>query len=134
MTQGFQHWTELMSPNLLRFPPPPAASLEALLRKRTAERPPFVFVNLSAAHDPYLVRAGMRLPPDVDRDEAERLGRKARNFVCNTDGQERELAVLRMLYQGGVRAADAALEGVLEVLRGARLGRRPGHRGHVGSR
>ncbi|MGI9432025.1 MAG: sulfatase [Myxococcota bacterium] len=84
---------------------------------RAGQDPPFFgFVNLFDPHDPYEYHPEHTpLPPGVTPEEArdvrERLGRLP--AMCDRLPEPRELDILRALYWGDVRAADAKLEAIV---------------------
>jgi arylsulfatase A-like enzyme len=119
VNQGFERF-ELITPKVARLP----GALARWLRERRArneERPFFLFVNVVDAHAPYAVReSNPFLPEGVSADEARAVSQEKADYMC-AEGRERDLAILRGLYLGGVRAADDKLSYLLTVLGGAGL-------------
>lgn len=93
-------------------------------RRRDPARPFFLFVNLFGPHDPYDLHEDTRLPAGVAPEAAEAIGRGGpfqgvAEFagICDRVPPPGELAVLRGLYLGEVRAADDALRRIHGLLR-----------------
>ena len=88
------------------------------------DRPFFLFVNLFGPHDPYDLQEHTRLPAGVAPEAAEAIGRGGpfqgvAEFagICDRIPPPADLAVLRGLYLGEVRAADDALRRIHTRLR-----------------
>jgi len=87
---------------------------------RDPERPFFLFVNVLDAHAPYTVRAeNPWLPEGVGAGRARWVPQAPREYLCARESREEWIAILRGLYLGDVRAADAKLGAVLGLLEGA---------------
>lgn len=111
VNQGFEHYV-LLGPKLRRL----EGALAEWLRGRDPERPFFLFVNVVDAHTPYRVRdENPFLPEGVRAEEAAAVSQERGDYMCRP-GQSRELAILRGLYLGGVRAADTKLDYLLAIL------------------
>ncbi len=91
------------------------------LDTRQQGRPFFLFLNIMDAHSPYSVRqTNPFLPPGVGRERAQSVSaafsRELARFLCTLGPDDEEMAVLRGLYLGDVRAGDAKLGSVLADL------------------
>jgi len=96
-------------------------NLHAWAKARHDDRPFFLFVNVMDAHAPYRVRdRNPFLPPGVDTARAKATAPIGKRKLCTTRAGDPELAILHGLYLGNVRAADARLRDILEIVRGAR--------------
>ncbi len=122
MSQGFERFSAARAGNDAG-----AAALDLVrtvaswTRSRDVDRPFFLFVNVFDAHLPYRIRGeNPHLPPGATIAEA-RAVRQSPFRICDRLPSPRELAIMEGLYRGDVRAADAKLGAVLDVLRRARL-------------
>lgn len=119
MAQGFETFTEAKGGG-----PDIAAAVQAWAKKPHTGRPFFLFVNILDAHAPYSVRReNPYLPAGVSAERARAVSQKPEYYFCSHTPHERELAILRGLYLGDVRAADAKLARVLAALGRAGLRR-----------
>ncbi len=92
------------------------------LGERDRARPYLAFVNLMDAHLPYEVRGDDAfLPEGTSAGEARAISQDAAR-ICDALPPPSELAVLRSLYDGDVRAADRKLGALIERARGATEG------------
>lgn len=85
-------------------------------------RPRFVFVNLMDAHEPYTVRAeNPFVPADASEQELRRFAAPGITpfRICDRLPSPREIALLRGLYHGEARAADAKVAALREALLGS---------------
>lgn len=95
------------------------ASIETWLRTVPGRQPLFLFVNLMDPHAPYEVRAtNPYLPDTADVAEARAIEQTgAPQPFCHKPVSARQVSLLRGLYLGDVRAADAKLGAILNLLR-----------------
>ncbi len=99
-------------------------------RRADPNRPFFVFVNLFDPHDPYAMHEEYTRVAPADLAEARRIGDAqstrgiaAAHGMCGRLPPERELSILRALYLGEVRSADAKLGRIHAALAAAAPGR-----------
>jgi arylsulfatase A-like enzyme len=117
MTQGFEQFTNVRD-NGLDAP----TVVAEWLRRRDADRPFFLFVNLFDAHGPFEVRQqNPFLPPRVDPETARTVSQLPERHFCMTSQHDETMSILWGLYLGDVRAADAKLGMILEILRQGQL-------------
>ena len=101
-----------------------ASNVREWLAGRDQTRPFFLFLNIMDAHAPYLVRdTNPFLAADVSAEEAQSVARDLTDYRCAITPEDRTAAILRGLYLGNVRAADAKLGAVLAALETVRLPR-----------
>lgn len=113
--QGFDYF-RLIGPKRR----PLAAVLDRWLDRAPEDRPFFLFVNVVDSHAPYRVRKeNPYLPPGTTPEVAAAVSQDRGTYVCRADRFPREMAILRGLYLGDVRAADAKLAWVLDRLEAA---------------
>ena len=94
-----------------------AAMVKQWRAKRSADRPFFLFVNIMDAHWPYRVRdSNPYLPAGVSIEQARLAARDLESYRCNCAADDPSMQILRGLYLGNVRAADAKLGAVLAAL------------------
>jgi arylsulfatase A-like enzyme len=115
-TQGFEQFTTARGEGDTQ------AVVSSWLRARPAGRPFFLFVNVTDAHAPYLVRADNPFLPCCVSAAAADVVTQVRRTLCK-ERPDDEVAILRGLYLGGVADADAKLGEVLELLHDANLER-----------
>ncbi len=131
MAQGFGRFVVTTGFTLTHDAPEPrpdaaetVLAVREWLARRDGDRPFFLFVNLLDAHLPYLVRAETPfLPVGVTQDRARAVPQSPSEYLCQPRPRARDLAILHGLYLGGVRAADAKLGALLDLLRSAGLDR-----------
>lgn len=88
-----------------------------LARREPTQKPLFVFVNLLDAHAPYDVREeNPYVDPAVERGRLERLPERPHRLLCGGMPPPADVALLRGLYHGDVRAADAKLGVIRDAL------------------
>jgi arylsulfatase A-like enzyme len=131
MAQGFDRFVVTTGFTLTHDGPEPSPAAAETVRAvgewlgaRRADRPFFLFVNLLDAHLPYLVRSETPfLPAGVTPERARAVPQNPSEYLCQPRARTLDVAILHGLYLGGVRAADAKLGAVLELLRSAGLDR-----------
>jgi arylsulfatase A-like enzyme len=114
--QGFERFVNARDDDQVR------QAVSAWLVGRDGDRPFFLFVNITDAHAPYLVREENPFVPCCFDAELVKSASKVRRFLC-TDQPKDEIDVLRGLYLGGVARADAQLKEVVGQLQRAGLTR-----------
>jgi len=94
-----------------------ATVVKRWLAERSTDRPFFLFLNIMDAHWPYRVReTNPFLPGGVSTEDARSVAKDLERYRCNITRDDPELAILRGLYHGNVRIADAKLGAVLAAL------------------
>lgn len=115
MAQGFERFRFR---GVLKRGPAVETVLRRWLQRRSGAKPLFLFVNVLDAHWPYKVRGDDPfLPAGVSSEQARLVPQTAAHYLCSDEPRDAELAVLRGLYLGDVRAADSQLASVLQLLR-----------------
>ena len=124
MDQGFEHFD---ARNLERYMAESfqwsdvfdvVGAISTWLAQRRDERPLFLFVNLFDPHEPYKVRdLNPFVPQGVPEDALRARPAKPSRLLCDAIPTSDELEILRGLYLGDVRAADAKLGEILAALR-----------------